>query len=446
MYAVVSFVIGGAVDLFYRRVSLGGDVPKDGPVLLIANHPNGLVDPVVVSNTAARQIRMLAKAPLFEMPGLSIIVKGVGALPVYRAKDGADTSQNAKTFAAVSQALCVDKSAVLIFPEGISHDEPRLQKLKTGGARMALQACDAGAADLVVIPVGLVYRDKERFRSEVATQVGEPIRVAPYLEKGAHDSPEVVKALTDDMGTALRGVTINLEHWEDLPLLEAVDAIWRINDPSRTARIKQLADGVQLLREHAPDRLDVARTMVVEWTKRLEAVGVAPRDLSPENVEARTKPAKAAAAFALRNLFVAAVGLPVALFGALFWAAPFYLIHALYSIIRPDRDVAATGKILASVVFFPLWYALATWLAWRYVGPGTAALVATTAPLAGMTTRWFFRGRKRAFRDATVFLSLLVRRDVREKLEVERDALLREIDALGKLAEELRATPVPALK
>lgn len=438
MYAVLSFIVGGAVDLFYRRVAIGSErVPAGGPVLLIANHPNGLVDPVVVSNTAGRQIRMLAKAPLFDMPGISLLVKGAGALPVYRAKDGADTAQNAKTFQAVAEALVVDKSAVLIFPEGISHDEPQLQKLKTGGARMALQACDAGATDLVVIPVGLVYRDKERFRSEVATQVGAAIAVAPYLERGRHDDPEVVKALTNDMAAALRGVTINLEQWEDLPLLEAVDAIWRIDDPSRTARIKQLADGVQLLRNHAPERLDVVRAMIVEWTKRLDSLGVAPRDLSPEHSAARANPTKAAW-FAVRNLAVALVGLPVALFGALFWAAPFWLIHALYSIIRPDRDVAATGKILASIVFFPLWYALATWLAWHYVGPGTTGLIATTAPVAGMTTRWFFRSRKRALRDATAFLSLLVRRDLKRQLEAERDLLLKEIDALGKLAEELR--------
>lgn len=437
MYGFLSFVVGGAVDLFYRRVSLGGAVPRTGPVLLVANHPNGLIDPVVVSNTAGRRIRMLAKAPLFDMPGISLLVKGVGALPVYRAKDGADTAQNEATFRAVAEAL-LDDSAVLIFPEGISHDAPQLQKLKTGGARMALQACSGGATELTVVPVGLVYRDKDRFRSEVATLVGEPLRVAPYLQMGAADDPAVVKQLTDDMAASLRAVTINLEGWEDLPLLEAVDAIWRIDDPSRTARVKQLADGVHLLRTHAPERLDVARAMVVEWTQRLEQLGVAPRDLSPEHVAARGDPTKALA-FALKNLALIAVGLPVATFGAVFWAAPFWLIHFLTLIVRPSRDVAATGKILASIVFFPAWYALTTCLLWRFVGPGPAALVATTAPLAGMTTRWFFRSRQRALRDATASLSLLVRKDLGKKLEVERDALLKEIDALGQLAEGLRA-------
>jgi 1-acyl-sn-glycerol-3-phosphate acyltransferase len=450
VYDVIATITGVTVDAFYRRTALPGSasIPANTPVLLVANHPNGLIDPIVVASVvrdedSGRQVRMLAKAPLFEMPGISLLVKGVGALPVYRSKDGADTKQNEATFRAVTDAL-LDKSAVLIFPEGISHDEPQLQKLKTGAARMALQACDAGATDLVVVPIGLVYRDKERFRSEVATLVGEPIAVRPYLDEASGaDDTAVVKKLTEDIAAALAKTTVNLEAWEDLPLLEAVDAIWRIDDPSRTSRIKQLADGVQLLRTFAPERLDVARGMFVEWTRRLEQLGLQPRDMSPEHVEARARPAKAIS-FALYNLFVALVGLPVAAFGALFFAVPFYAVHLLYLVARPDRDVAATLKVLASLVFFPLWHVVATYVMWRLWGPSTAFTVAGLAPLAGMTTRWFFRGRKRALRDALTFASLLVRRGVAKRLEAERDQLTRELDALGKLVEELRDASVNA--
>ena len=325
----------------------------------------------------------------------------------------------------------------LIFPEGVSHDEPQLQKLKTGAARMALQACDAGAADLCVVPVGLVYRDKERFRSEVATLVGGPIRVAPYLERGPADDVTVVRALTEDIAAALASVTVNLAQWEDLPLLEAVDAIWRIDDPQRTSRIKQLADGVALLRASFPARLDVTRARVVEWLKRLERLGLQPRDLSVEHVAARTNPLKAVE-FAVRNLFILAVGLPIAVFGAVFFAVPFWSAHFLYLVMRPDRDVAATVKVLTALVFFPLWHAVATYAMWRLWGPEVAFAVAGLAPLAGMMTRWFFRGRKRAVRDATVFLSLMFKRSLDKKLEEERNALVAEIDELGKLVEGLR--------
>lgn len=465
MYALVAGITGLAVDLFYKRRALagGGAIPARGPVLLVANHPNALIDPIVVANVVrdataqggaagSRRVRMLAKAPLFEMPGLSLLVKGAGALPVYRSKDGADTAQNQATFRAVSDAL-TGGSAVLIFPEGISHDEPRLQKLKTGAARMALQAVAAGATDLVVVPVGLVYRDKERFRSEVATLVGAPLPVRPYHDDrgdgaragiggdggdGGGDDPALVKRLTEDIAAALATTTVNLEAWEDLPLLEAVDAIWRIDDPSRTSRIKRLADGVALLRAGAPERLAVVRARVVEWTRRLAELGLEPRDLSPEHVEARARPARALA-FALRSLFIAVVGLPVATFGALFFAVPFWSVHLLYLVMRPARDLAATVKVLASLVFFPVWHVVATWVMWRLWGPSVAFTVAGLAPLAGLTTRRFFRGRQRALRDMAVFLALVGRSRLGHKLEAERDQLARDIDALSSVVEALRA-------
>lgn len=447
MYALVAGITGFAVDAFYRRIALpgGGSIPAAGSVLLVANHPNALIDPIVVARIARRKVRMLAKAPLFEMPGVCLLVKGAGALPVYRSKDGADTSQNHETFRAVNEAL-LEGSAVLIFPEGISHDEPRLQKLKTGAARMALQACAAGAHDLVIVPVGLVYRDKARFRSEVATLVGEPLGVRGFLDGAGPEEPVTVKRLTDAIADGLARTTVNLEAWEDLPLLEAVDAIWRIDDPSRTARIKRLAEGVQLLRQVAPERLAAARARVVEWTRRLEELGLQPRHMSPEQVEARARPEKVGA-FLLRNIFLALVGLPVATVGAVFFAVPFWTVHLLFLALRPAKDVGATVKVLASLVLFPLWHLAATAILWRTLGPSAALTVAGLTPLAGMTTRRFFRGRKRALRDAAVFVSLLARRGAAARLEAERDALRREIEGLADFVEELRsrvAGAVPA--
>lgn len=435
MYSLIAGVVGMAVDTFYRRTALGGAVPAAGPVLLVANHPNGLIDPAVVVNTAGRPVRMLAKAPLFDMPGISLLVKGVGALPVYRSKDGADTAQNAATFQSVSDAL-QGGSAVLIFPEGISHDEPQLQRLKTGAARMALAALQAGATELVVVPIGLTYRDKARFRSEVATLVGPPLPVAPFLD-AAHgpDDPVVVRALTEAIDAALREVTVNLEAWEDLPLLDAVDAIWRIGDPERAARLKRLADGVAALRTRAPERLAAVRARVAEWLERLKRLGLRARDFAPEHGEARARPTRALS-FALRQLALALLGFPVATFGALFFAVPFWAVHAVFLLARPTPDVAASVKVVSSLVFFPLWHATATWLLWAWLGLPTALAVAALAPLCGMTTRWFFRSRLRALRDAAVFVRLLFARRLRRRLEAERDELVAAIDDLAALAEQ----------
>ena len=88
-----------------------------------------------------------------------------GVIPVYRSIDAVTGDHNVSAFA-TSHTLLRNGAMVAVFPEGISHDEVSLQPLKTGAARIALEAAAAaGAEDLVTVAVGLVYERKARFRS-----------------------------------------------------------------------------------------------------------------------------------------------------------------------------------------------------------------------------------------------------------------------------------------
>ena len=121
-----------AVRVFYR-FRTEGEPPHTGPVLFVANHPNSIVDAMVVAASVGRPIRFLAKATLFDEPGLGALVRAGGAIPVYRRQDDpALTDRNARVFEAVHEALA-EGDAVGIFPEGLSHSEPSLAALRTGG-------------------------------------------------------------------------------------------------------------------------------------------------------------------------------------------------------------------------------------------------------------------------------------------------------------------------
>src|SRR5580700_6216397 len=150
------------IRIFFREVEVeGADRLAPGvPTVLVANHLNGLVDGLLLMATLRRFPRFLGKSTLFKIAPLWPLLKLAGVVPVYRAKDGLATSRNDSTFRTCRRMLARG-GLVALFPEGISHDEPELQPLRTGAARIALGAAvDEGTEGVVVQPVGIVYDEK----------------------------------------------------------------------------------------------------------------------------------------------------------------------------------------------------------------------------------------------------------------------------------------------
>src|SRR5690606_26476847 len=148
-------------------------LPADTGLLVAPNHPNGLIDPLVVLAHGPKRVCFLAKAPLFHAPMVRHFVRGLDCLPVYRPQDGYEASMNRDTLERAARMLNAG-GAIAIFPEGKSHDAPGLETLKTGPARIALGARASGAA-VVIVPCGIFYEDKSIFRSRVFVAYGAPI-------------------------------------------------------------------------------------------------------------------------------------------------------------------------------------------------------------------------------------------------------------------------------
>lgn len=155
---------------WFRAVEVTGleRIPRTGPVLLVANHHGGFVDPALLLATVPRPVGFVAMASLFRILPLRPLLALAGAIPVHRAQDaqgnGAEPHRNVDAFAACFAHLRTG-GAVGIFPEGQANDEPHLLPVRTGAARIALGAHARGAMGVRIVPVGLIYEDKQRARS-----------------------------------------------------------------------------------------------------------------------------------------------------------------------------------------------------------------------------------------------------------------------------------------
>jgi glycerol-3-phosphate O-acyltransferase/dihydroxyacetone phosphate acyltransferase len=334
-----------AARVYYRVRFAGTPVPPDGPVLLVANHPNSLLDPTLVVAAADRPVRFMAKAPLFSDRKIGWLVRAAGAIPVYRrADDPTQMARNEDAFRAVFEAIR-DRSAVGIFPEGISHSEPAMTPLKTGAARIALGAATRIGRAFPIVPVGLTFRDKGTFRSEALVIRGAPILWDDLALRGAEDS-EAVRELTARIDGSLRGITLNLSSWEDRPLVETAVRIWESErgQPSREAdRLARLEFTTKVLAEVRAQGDSAGASLIADvqrHDRRLSRLGLRPADLYADVGVARGVKWAARRIHLLLPLGVilAAVG------AALFWA-PYQLTGFIVKRMRLLPDVRSTWKL-----------------------------------------------------------------------------------------------------
>jgi len=428
-YACVRAVVAVFLRLFYRvKVNAPGAEPE-GPVLFVGNHPNGLIDPALVFVLTRRKVTFLAKAPLFRMPVLGWLLKGLDALPVYRKQDDpTKMGGNEGTLDAAKGAL-VQGRAITIFPEGKSHSEPGLAELKTGASRIALSAAKEGAP-VRIVPVGLTYAEKHVFRSEVLIDVGPAIDVAAFLPADAASEPESVRALTERIAEGLRAVTLNLEQWADLPLVQLAEQLFSFKQGGTldAERLRLWARGVQLFRAQEPERFEDVRTHLASFQRRLALVHAdGPKDLALVYRTGNVVP------FVVKNLLALVFGLPLAALGlALFWL-PYQVPRAASR--KAELDVQATVKFLTAFVVALVWWGALTVAAGVWAGAIWAVLTFVAVPPLALFTLYFAERWDVLKRDIDVFFTLGNRARLKALLLSDGERLAAEVE---RLAEEYR--------
>jgi len=191
----------------YYRVSVyGHQVPATGPVLVVANHPNMLLDPLIATATAGRPLRFVAKSPLFGVPILGGILRAIGALPVYRRRDASIAAgSNGDALGRIIDAL-VAGDAVLIFPEGTSADAGNILPFKSGASRILLAAQRRGIQPRVFV-AGVWYEHRERPGARAVVRIRE---IRPTRDLPARPDDRVTtQTLTERLENGVRALVDN---------------------------------------------------------------------------------------------------------------------------------------------------------------------------------------------------------------------------------------------
>ena len=168
-YSVAKFLVKISMSIAFNLHFEGREnIPKDTAVIYASNHRTN-ADPPLVGCAVYGKHAFMAKEELFRNKLFGGLIKALGAFPVSRGK-----GDNGVIDTAVG-ALSSGKS-LMIFPEGTRSKDGKVHK---GHAGAALISARSGKQ---IIPVGIVFGEKLKFRTRVTVKYGKPINPADYCE------------------------------------------------------------------------------------------------------------------------------------------------------------------------------------------------------------------------------------------------------------------------
>lgn len=175
MYYIVKFLVKLYFRIVYSLHYEGRDnIPKDTAVIYTSNHRT-YADPPLLGAGARGKFAFMAKEELFEKKLFSWLIRALGAFPVARGKGDTAVIDTAVERLESGRSL-------IIFPEGTRSKDGKVQRGHTGAALIAARS------GKLIVPVGIVFGEKLKFRAKVTVKYGMPIDPAQYCE--ISDSPE----------------------------------------------------------------------------------------------------------------------------------------------------------------------------------------------------------------------------------------------------------------
>lgn len=459
IYRQTRRVFRQAVDFYFLELQVTGTLPARGPLLIASNHPNSIMDTLVLGSVIDREIHFLARSGLFSNPFVGAFLRSAGAIPIYRRQDGpADPAGNQDAFRAAYEVL--ERGEVIgIFPEGQNAPIRHVRDIKTGVARIALgaEARERSGESVKIVPIGLNYEDRDRFLARVLVRIGEPIDAREWLDTHREDSRKAARELTDVVQERMRKLAVHVADMEQTDIVHAIDALvgeelqeeligtidLRTVDEKllkravgRGAKHKDLegrfqvrqwiADAVDYFEHEDPDAVQELQRGIERYTTHLRQVRL--------RADFADRPAKTLSARreALRWTTYAIALAPIALWGLVHNFIPYRLTRR-FALGAEEEAIRAIRAVLGSFLFFGLFYAL-------YGGSvygGTerwwaVALYLLSLPIAGV---WYLRyvQRLRLFRSRILVRTLFrTRRRLFRSLLLEREQLLVRIDVMKR--------------
>ena len=169
MYYIVKFLVKIYFRMMYK-ISIEGreNIPDDTTVIYACNHRSN-ADPPLLGAWAKGKFAFMAKEELFKNKLFAWLIRSLGAFPVARGKGDTGVIDTAVE-------RLGSKRSLMIFPEGTRSKDGKVGRGHTGAALISARSGKA------IVPAGICYGEKLKFRTPITLKFGTPIEPTEYCE------------------------------------------------------------------------------------------------------------------------------------------------------------------------------------------------------------------------------------------------------------------------
>ncbi|MBB6611514.1 1-acyl-sn-glycerol-3-phosphate acyltransferase [Pontibacter sp. Tf4] len=395
LYTFLKLLYKTGLWFFFRKLEVRNAhlIPNGGPLLVVSNHPNTFMDPIVIAAQLQQPMYFIAKSTVFGSKFQNWMLRQMHLIPIHRKEDNPDaTISNDEAFAASFKALH-EKKTLLIFPEGNSFNQRRLRKLKTGTARIALGAATDGnySPAIQILPIGLNYSAPTRFRSNVFVNVGKPIAVADYVAAYQENGHAAVLDLTEEIRVRLEKLIVHTTTDEEDELARQVKAIYKEQlTPAAPATAlpheqdfmltKGIVKSIHHFSQTEPGRVATIQQELNNYNRQLKRLHLQDPLLGKESRHVLQQ--------SIIGLVYLVVGFPLYLYGLVHNYVPYIIPSKVARAVTREEEWFAPIMLTTGIFSFPIFYALEVWFLHQWLHPNTLELILylLSLPLSGFFT------------------------------------------------------------
>lgn len=434
LYHILKILIRLGINLYYSEIKVRNEqyLEHSGPMIIIANHPNTLIDAWLIGIISPKPIYYMTKATFFNNKWKMRILRSLNMIPINRATEAKTQGvNNSSTFEECYRLLSEGKTLV-IFPEGNSQMELLLRQLKSGAARIALETelRRQGKLNLKVVPVGLMYTQGEKFRSSIMVNCGEGMDVIHHLEEFKENQSSAARKLTEEFRKLLEGVLVTTQNKEQEALLNSLSEVLQsrylhnaTNVESEVELIKKIRDRIETLSLDNPKKLEQIQQLLWNLNWKTEKM-----EIKDDFLDRGLR-----SGMFIRQIITSFIGLligfPIYLFGLIHNIIPFQLTDFVIPKLTRSKEFHAPIAILLGLVLYPLNYALFAVLVYKLFSPEIWLMVVycILMPVLGLFAYSFSKYMKHISYKLNYIFLLMNNKEVVLEMKEQRQQLFRLI-------------------